>query len=245
MFPCAKYRPRVCTNSHIPRATKPLLEHQRLGQRTPSSPQLLCFTTSPSSIYSLLQSTRSLHLEESRASGTSSKVCDGICWWRYTAVQGWGPGRSCPHIVFTPGRTHNISKSRLAPNRAVLPRKRQERHTKNKNGKKNSNKMCAMTAHLLSPAALSHLCQLLPRSVAVARAQGCSLPFNTRWHLAKTEDFSASAIAALPAPKISIDSPETSYMGATSTRSHPTILSPLQPRIISKAWKENRLGYNQ
>jgi len=84
-------------------------------------------------IYSLLQSTSLLHLEESRASGTSSKVCDGICWWRYTAVQGWGPGRSCPHIVFTPGRTHNISKSRLAPNRAVLPRKRQERHTKNKN----------------------------------------------------------------------------------------------------------------
>lgn len=36
-----------------------------------------------------------------------------------------GLGRSCPHIVFTLGRTHNISNSRLAPKRAVLPTKRQ------------------------------------------------------------------------------------------------------------------------
>lgn len=32
-----------------------------------------------------------------------------------------------------------------------------------------------------------------------------------------------------------LDSPETSYIGATSTRSHPTMFSPLQPRMISKA----------
>lgn len=31
------------------------------------------------------------------------------------------------------------------------------------------------------------------------------------------------------------DSPETSYIGATSTRSHPTMFRLLQPRIISKA----------
>lgn len=40
----------------------------------------------------------------------------------------------------------------------------------------------------------------------------------------------------------SLDSPETSYIGATSTRSHPTMFSPLQPRIISKASEENRFA---
>lgn len=37
-----------------------------------------------------------------------------------SAVQkGNYPGTA--HVVFTPGRTHSISKSRLAPKRAVLP----------------------------------------------------------------------------------------------------------------------------
>lgn len=75
-------------------------------------------------IYSLLQSPRSLpSVEGNRTRKASAEV-------------GRGAGGSCPHIVFTPGRTQSISNSRFAPRRAVLPAKRQ------KGGEKNPSREC-------------------------------------------------------------------------------------------------------
>lgn len=45
----------------------------------------------------------------------------------------------------------------------------------------------------------------------------------------------ATCARHLSCPQASSDSPEVSYIGATSTRSQPTMFRPLQPRIISKA----------
>lgn len=45
----------------------------------------------------------------------------------------------------------------------------------------------------------------------------------------------AACARHLSCPQASSDSPEVSYIGATSTRSQPTMFRPLQPRIISKA----------